>query len=629
MARRLIEQTSSGTSLFRPFTLAPLIALAGVLAAGWAALLLIRAFLFVANHERFAALDIELIGRAFLLGARFDAILLGGALAVPGLLFVILPAGRLRAAGLWLAAAAIFLCALAGVFESIYYSRVARHVGDEWLAMGPQDWSLAASALSGGTLFWALGGMVLALAGGALLWRVVRAANAAPAAGWMWRLVLFAVFAFAALLLLRGGATEGRPLFFYDAWKLGNDAAADLALPGAYAGLVGAVQKQGVAKRWFDEAETTRRMGTEGAALGLPDRAPAPIAGPARNVVVLVVESLSAHYVDAQGGRRYGVTPFLDRLYARSTVWSQAYSAGQRSIEGLQGILASKPVLPGRNVTGFGGSLHAITRLGIAADQAGAASVLLQTSPRRSFHLEGIAAALGVSDFQGSEDFPDKLQYPEPRPFTGWDYEGLQHFKTRLDTAHAKRGRFVGVIYTGSTHEPYPKVPERFMKRPHSTDGEEGFLNVLSYTDWSIEEFFKAAEASAWFADTVFIVTGDHPRQGRAGRIADNFAVPMLLFDPQRPHGRHSAEVASHYDLLPTVLAYLNHREPVRSIGRPLVVAGSPGPLPAWRLVKYGNQSGFVGAAGAAVGSADAWTAREGAPPSLDALRLLLQEAAK
>jgi phosphoglycerol transferase MdoB-like AlkP superfamily enzyme len=497
--------------------------------------------------------------------------------------------------------------------------------------MSGQDWSLAASALAGASLAWATGGLALALAGGELLRRAVRSAHRAPAAGWFWRLPFFAGFAVAALLLVRGGATEGRPLFYYDAWKLGDDRAADLALPGAYAGLVGAFQKQGEAKRWFDEAETARRLAADGAALGLPDRGPVAAADPAgpRNVVVLVVESLSAHYLDAQGGRGYGVTPVLDALHARATVWPRAYSAGQRSIEGLQGILASKPVLPGRNATGFGGSLHAITRLGVAADAAGAASVLLQTSPRRSFHLEGIAAALGIADFQGSEDFPDRIAYPEPRPFTGWDHEGLQHFKTRLDAAHAKRGRFVGVIYTGSTHEPYPQVPERFMKRPHTRDGEAGFLNVLGYTDWAIGEFLQAAEAAPWYRDTVFIVTGDHPRQGSTARLADNFAVPLLLFDPRAPRRRVVDQVASHYDLLPTTLAYLGFREPVKSIGRPLLAAGQPAALPAWRLVKYGNQSGLVGAGGAAVGSPEGWTAREGEPPAIEALRLLLQESVR
>jgi phosphoglycerol transferase MdoB-like AlkP superfamily enzyme len=617
------------TLLFRPLTLAPLAGLLLVTVAGWGSLLLVRLFFAIANHERAASLDLTALAGAFVLGARFDAILLGGALAVPALLFVVLPAGRLRSAILALGGALVFVCVLAGAIEALYYARVERHVADEWLSMTAQDWLILAAALGGGTLAWASAGLAVALAGGELLRRAVRSANRVTAAGWFWRVPMIAIVAVAALLLVRGGATSGRPLFYYDAWKLGHDAAADIALPGAYAGLVGAFQKQGERRRWFDDAETTRRLATDGPSVGLPDRVLPSASEAPRNVVLIVVESLSANYVDRQGKQGFGVTPFLDSLHAKSVSWPLAFSAGQRSIEGLQGILASKPVFPGRQVTGFGGALHSVTRLGVAAEQAGAASVLLQTSPRRSFHLEGIASALGITDFQGSEDFRDRLVYPQPRPYTGWDYEGLQHFKERLDAAHAKRGRFVGVIYTGSTHEPYPQVDPRFMRRPHQRDGEAGFLNVLGYTDWAIGEFFKVAEAAPWYRDTVFIVTGDHPRQGSAKRIADNFAVPMLWFDPRAPQGRVSAEVASHYDLLPTLLSIAGYRDPVRSIGRPLMSAGVPAPLPAWRLVKHGNQAGLAGGHGAAVGSADGWTAREGETPPIEALRLLQQEAGK
>ena len=78
-----------------------------------------------------------------------------------------------------------------------------------------------------------------------------------------------------------------------------------------------------------------------------------------------------------------------------------------------------------------------------------------------------------------------------------------------------------------------------------------------------------------------------------------------------------------------SLLSIAGYREPVRSIGRPLVSAGAPAALPAWRLVKHGNQSGLAGARGAAVGTGDGWTASEGVAPPIDALRLLQQEAGK
>ena len=62
------------------------------------------------------------------------------------------------------------------------------------------------------------------------------------------------------------------------------------------------------------------------------------------NVVILVVESLSAEYCGAgNGGGRY--TPFLDSLAERSVFFRNHYANGRRSIEVMPSILAGLPSL--------------------------------------------------------------------------------------------------------------------------------------------------------------------------------------------------------------------------------------------------------------------------------------------
>ena len=66
-----------------------------------------------------------------------------------------------------------------------------------------------------------------------------------------------------------------------------------------------------------------------------------------RNVVFVLLESWSAHYVDCLAGRDLGVTPRFDALAAEGALFTRFHSAGQRSYEGMQATLTGLPPLPG------------------------------------------------------------------------------------------------------------------------------------------------------------------------------------------------------------------------------------------------------------------------------------------
>src|SRR5690554_3369390 len=115
----------------------------------------------------------------------------------------------------------------------------------------------------------------------------------------------------------------------------------------------------------------------------------------------------------------------MDELITKSRVWTNTFAAGQRSIEGVQAILASIPLLEGRQTLGWGLEQNRLTTLAKEADNIGYDTVMMQTSSRRSFHMDAIASLVGFNQYYGMEDFPMLRDYPVSMPAFGWDYEGL------------------------------------------------------------------------------------------------------------------------------------------------------------------------------------------------------------
>lgn len=52
-------------------------------------------------------------------------------------------------------------------------------------------------------------------------------------------------------------------------------------------------------------------------------------------------------------------------------------------------------------------------------------------------------------------------------------------------------------MFTGTTHEPFPKIGEEFEVYPHDSQGENGFERS-KYSDWALQQFMQA-EKQDWY----------------------------------------------------------------------------------------------------------------------------------
>lgn len=495
----------------------------------------------------------------------------------------------------WLCGGVLLLMLSYSVGDLLYFGEVQRHIGAEVLNLTADAGALFEIAVSSRLIETLLAAGILVLVGiayYALIIRPLTRFSPLPRRWWV-RLVAWLGLMLLYLFLFRGMITSSRPINLSDAFTGSKLPQANLALNPVYSSyreIKNRLNRQPL--RYVSEADL-QDFAEKAPLVFHWQRALNNPTG--KNIVLVLLESWSYQYIDGLSGSRYGATPFMDSLIAKSQVWDQFYAAGQRSILGIQATLSSIPTLPNQPTLGFGLEMTEMSRIAEIANRYDYRTLMMQSSARRSFHMDSIANALGFQAYYGKEDVPLLREYPQEQPRFGWDYDALQFFVKKLsEPSDAKP--FFAFMFTGTTHEPFPKIGQEFELYPHEAQGEKGFLNTLKYSDWAVQEFMREAEKQPWYANTVFIFTADHTlnaaeaTQAR-GDLRGHFHIPLVIFTPDGslPPMRHTA-LGSQYDLLPTMMDLLGFSQPISTFGQSLL---SDPPRHAV-LVNQGNVVGMV-----------------------------------
>ena len=82
-------------------------------------------------------------------------------------------------------------------------------------------------------------------------------------------------------------------------------------------------------------------------------------------------------------------------------------------------------------------------------------------------------------------------------------------------------------------------------------------MTVL-YLDDAIRLFFEEYKKRPEYANTIFIITGDHrlPEIPMSSRL-DRFHVPLIIFSPLLKRAAKFQGVSSHFEITPTLLSFL------------------------------------------------------------------------
>ena len=503
---------------------------------------LYRAFFFFYYFDYFSSLSLKEIFVAFLQGAKIDLSINLTFLSLP-LLILILPIKlnkKIIGVLIFLEILIVFVLSAVAVGDIFYFGFVKRHLSNELLLIINDVSFLINVVLKQYTLAPILFFTVLFI-----LYKIIfKIPIDEKRPSFLQFLALFVLI----FIGIRGTLND-KPINVIDAFNYGAKVG-NLSLNGAFTSYHFS-RKAGKFsnKKFFSQQEALKILDIKNKEYPFLQH----ISGKdKKNVVFILMESWSAKYIDSFSHNNYQVTPNFDALAKKSTIFTNFFAAGQRSIEGIQASLTSIPPFPRVPNIGFGLEVYKISKAANIANSLHYQTIFMQSSKRRSFRMDAIAKALGFREYYGWEDMPMIKNYQDSSKF-GWDYESYMFLANKLKKT---KKPFFAFLFTGTTHMPYAKI-KGFNKYPHEKNGENGFLNTLYYSDWAIGEFFKQISHEKWFKKTIFIFTADHTASAFRSGFVDKFRTPLLIFDPSNPKQKIITDVSSQLDLMPTILSFL------------------------------------------------------------------------
>ncbi|RYD53489.1 MAG: LTA synthase family protein [Sphingobacteriales bacterium] len=288
-----------------------------------------------------------------------------------------------------------------------------------------------------------------------------------------------------------------------------------------------------------------------------------------KNVLVIIVESLSKRYVHGLGGTI--PTPFLDSLLAQSLVFTNGFANGEESIQGIPAVLAS---IPSWHTEPYIYSSYANNRISSLAD------LLVPQGYSTAFFHGGQNGTMGFDLFSGMagyQSYYGRSEYANDSDYDGhwgiWDEPFLQFTARKLTSLSQP---FSAAVFTLNPHHPF-KIPEAYRSRFAETG--HPVRSAVRYVDYALSQFFNTARQQPWFRNTLFVLVADHGShrlEDMPYTPLDDYRIPIAFYTPDGSLApRQDSTVAAQIDILPTVLDLLQYPKPYFSLGHSLVTPES------------------------------------------------------
>lgn len=382
------------------------------------------------------------------------------------------------------------------------------------------------------------------------------------------RSILSFVLILLVLIVVGRGGFQRKPIAVIDAYQYGSASQGHLILNGIFTASHFSISSKFIERTAGEEKlylDTLNLPVSTNPDYPLERTNVQPGMSPKKNLVMIMIESLSFKYIDYLSGENYGVTPNIDRIASNGLVFENFFANGQRSVDGAQSILTGIPPLPGMpDITALSVNYSSLGQL---ASDNHYRTIFLTTTLRESFSMDLIAGAAGFDDYHGLEDYPLLLNYIDAadRPL-GWDYEAFMYLLKQLE---GEKSNYVAFVNASSDHTPFARMQEPFNKYEHGTDTEGGYLNMLHYTDWALGEFINEYKKRKDFEETIFIITADHALPHFQGvEPYGKFRIPLIIFSPKNISPGRSQMFASQIDLFPTIIKLLDLEGKYSAIGK-------------------------------------------------------------
>ena len=397
------------------------------------------------------------------------------------------------------------------------------------------------------------------------------------------RRILAFIFFFLVLGLLIFGRFNQYPLRWSDAFALGSDYKANLAL-NPFESFFNTLKFR---KNTYDIERLKRLYPVLASHFGLnPTDTARPVfkrvvpgfRSTPPNVILVLCESFSA-YKSSMWGNPLNTTPFFDSLSKQGLFFDQCFTPTYGTARGVWATITGMPDIEYPATA---------SRNPAAVDQR---TIMSDFVSHEKFYFLGGSASwanirgLLTNNIKGLHIYEEE-DFEAPKI----DVWGISDKNLMLESARILSRQtkpFFAVIQTADNHRPYT-IPSEDLKEfqlakiPADSAKKYGFeslaeLNAFRYTDFSFRKFIEAASKMPFFNNTIFAFIGDHGIPGNADEMfpsawtqqrLTSFHVPFLVYAPKFVPVERSHAICSQVDVLPTIAGLCNVSYVNSSLGR-------------------------------------------------------------
>lgn len=268
------------------------------------------------------------------------------------------------------------------------------------------------------------------------------------------------------------------------------------------------------------------------------------------NLVIILQESLGATFVESLGG--VPVTPNIEKLKNQGIWFDQLYATGTRSVRGIEAVTSGFQPTPADSTVKLSKSQKNFFTIAALLKKQGYNTEFIYGGESHFDNMRGFFTA------NGFQNIVDQKDYKKPVFSGSWgvsDEDLLNKTHEQLLANHETGKPFYTLAFSSSNHAPFefPDGRIELYEQPKATDN-----NAVKYADYAIGEFFKKAQQSPYWKDTIFLIVADHDIRVRGESLVPikHFHIPGLILGADIKPLRYTG-VASQIDLPVTLLSLM------------------------------------------------------------------------
>ncbi|MDY3847676.1 MAG: sulfatase-like hydrolase/transferase [Prevotella sp.] len=265
------------------------------------------------------------------------------------------------------------------------------------------------------------------------------------------------------------------------------------------------------------------------------------------NVVLVCLEGFSK-YIMAEKGHVKGVTPNLDRLTREGLYFTNVYANSFRTDRAMVAVLSGLPAQPTMSVMDMPRISTSLPSIAGSLAKHGYDTHFYYGGDANYSNMKSYLMGTGFQHVTHQFDFDKRLQTGKWGVADGPVYDRLLADIKSSDV----NKRFLKVMMTGSSHEPFDVPDYHKMKQPE--------LNAFSYADHHLGRFVEGLKKLPAWENTLVVIVPDH--LGCWPEVMDNYKMwrwelPLVMLGGMIEDHQEVGTIGGQIDIPATLLAML------------------------------------------------------------------------